>query len=94
MDQLLQKVSRSNRISMLDGFSGYNQIMVSPKVREITTFTTCWGTIMYSRMPFCLTNAGATFQREMDIDFVGKINKFVVIYLDDLTVFSNSDKNI
>jgi len=43
-------------------------------------------------MPFGLSNAGATFQRAMDIAFVGQINKFVVIYLDDISVFSNSDQ--
>jgi hypothetical protein len=36
-------------------------------------------------------NASATFQRAMDIAFVGEKDKFVVIYLDDLTIFSNSD---
>jgi hypothetical protein len=54
-------------------------------------FTTPWGTFMYDKIPFGLMNAGATFQRAMDIAFVGERDKFVVIYLDDLTVFSNSD---
>jgi len=39
-------------------------------------------------MPFGLTNAGATFQRAMDIAFKGLVNKLVVIYLDDITVYS------
>ena len=47
---------------------------------------------MYDRMPFGLTNVGATFQRAMDVAFVGQVNKFVVIYLDDITVFSKSDQ--
>ena len=47
---------------------------------------------MYDKMPFGLMNAGATFQRAMDIAFVGKKEKFVVIYLDDITVFSQSDE--
>jgi hypothetical protein len=46
---------------------------------------------MYDKMNFGLMNAGATFQRAMDIEFVGERDKFVVIYLDDLIVFSNSD---
>jgi len=77
---------------MLDGFFGYNQILVSPKGRETTTFTTPWGTSMYAKMPFGLINTVATFQRIMDLIFVGMINKFIVIYLDDLNVFSNSDE--
>eukprot|EP00253_Pinus_taeda_P032841 PITA_32841 len=39
-------------------------------------------------MPFGLINAGATFQRDMDIAFKGLVNKAVVIYLDDITVYS------
>jgi hypothetical protein len=46
---------------------------------------------MYYKMPFGLMNAGATFQRAMDIVFISERDKCVVIYLDDLTVFSNSD---
>ena len=45
---------------------------------------------MNARMPFGLMNAGATFQRAMDIAFVG--DKFVVIYLNDITIFSKSDE--
>ena len=78
-------------MSMLDGFSGYNQIMVHPDDQEKTTFTTHWGTFMYAKMSFGLMNAGATFQRAMDIDFVEEKDRFVVIYLDDITVFSKSD---
>jgi ribonuclease HI len=91
MDHVLEKVVGANKISMIDGFSGYNQIVVHEDDREKTVFTTPWGTFMYDKMPFGLMNAGATFQRAMDIAFVGERDKFVVIYLDDLTVFSNSD---
>lgn len=45
---------------------------------------------MYARMPFGLMNVEATFQWAMDIAFVG--DKFVVIYLDDIIVFSKSDE--
>jgi hypothetical protein len=37
-----------------------------------TTFTTPWGTFMYDKIAFGLINVGATFQRAMDIDFVGE----------------------
>ena len=76
---------------MVDGFSGYNQIAMHPDDKEKIAFTTPWGTFMYDKMPFGLMNAGATFQRAMDIAFVGEKDKFVVIYLDDITVFSQSD---
>ena len=45
---------------------------------------------MYAKMPFGLMNAGATFQRAMDLDFVGLKDKYVLIYLYDLTVYSHN----
>jgi hypothetical protein len=78
-------------MSMIDGFSGYNQIVVHEDDREKTVFTTPWGTFMYDKMPFGLMNAGATFQRAMDITFVDERDKFIVIYLHDLTIFYKSD---
>ena len=45
---------------------------------------------MYAKMPFGLMNYGATFQRSMDLDFVGLKDIFVLIYLDDLIVYSHS----
>jgi hypothetical protein len=47
---------------------------------------------MYVKMPFGLMNTGATFQREMDISFVDELGRFIVIYLDDVTVYSQSDE--
>ena len=52
MDHILQRVVGSTRISLLDGFSGYNQILVHPDDQAKTTFTTPWGTFMYVKMPF------------------------------------------
>jgi hypothetical protein len=92
MEHILQKVMGASRISMIDGFSSYNQILVLPKDREKMAFTTTWVTFMYAKMPFGLMNAGVNFQRAMDIDFIGEREKCVVIYLDDITVFSKSNK--
>jgi ribonuclease HI len=92
MEHILQRVTGASRISMIDGFSGYNQISVMLEDREKTAFTTPWGTFIYAKMPFGLMNAGATFQRAMDIAFIGEKDRFMVIYLDDITVFSRSDK--
>jgi hypothetical protein len=47
---------------------------------------------MYAKMPFGIMNVGATFQRAMDIAFVGEKDRFVMIYLDDLTIFSHIHK--
>lgn len=48
---------------------------------------------MYAIMPFGLVNVGDTFERVMDIAFVGEWDKFVVIYLDDINFFSESHEN-
>jgi hypothetical protein len=92
MENILQRVTGASRLSMIDGFSRYNQILVMPKDREKIAFTTPWGTFMYAKMHFGLMNAEATFQRAMDIAFTWEKDQFVVIYLDDITVFSRSDK--
>ena len=69
MEQILQMVSGSELFFLLDGFSGYNQVLVAEEDRLKTTFRTKWGTFAYRRMPFGLINAGATFQSTMDIAF-------------------------
>jgi hypothetical protein len=92
MEHIFQRVSGASVMSFIDGFSGYNQILVHPDDIENTTFTTPRGTFMYAKMPFGLMNARATFQRAMDIAFVGEKDKFVLVYLDDLRVFSHSHK--
>jgi hypothetical protein len=61
--------------------------------RENNAFTTPWGKFMYDKIPFGLINVGATFQREIDIDFFGEKDKYIVIYLDDMTVFSKCDED-
>ena len=43
-------------------------------------------------MPFGLMNTSATFQRAMDISFSEEIGYFIVIYLDDITVYSKTDE--
>ena len=93
MEQILQSVAGSELMSFLDGFSGYNQVLVHPDDQLKTTFRTKWGTYAYQKMPFRLINAGATFQRVMDIAFKGLINRTIVVYLDDITVFSKERSN-
>jgi hypothetical protein len=56
-DNVLQKVFGSNRISLMDGFSGYNQIVVHEKDKDLIAFTTPWGTFMYEKISFGITNA-------------------------------------
>jgi len=93
MDHILHKLVGANKFSMMDGFSWYNQVAMHPEDRETTAFTTPWGTFMYDKTSFGLINAGATFQWSMDIDFFGEKERFVVIYLDDMTIFSKTDED-
>jgi len=79
-------------MSLLDGYSGYNQISVHEDDRDKTTFTTPWGTFQYTKIPFSLKNADATFQWAMDLAFANEKDDFLVVYLDDLTVFSKFDE--
>jgi hypothetical protein len=72
------------------GFPDTTRLLSIQNDKEKTAFTTPWGTFMYEKIPFGLMNAGATFQRAMDIAFVGEKDKFVLIYLDDITIFSSS----
>jgi len=69
MEYILQKVVGTTRISMLEDFSGYNEILVNQRDQDNTTFTTPWGTLIQSKMPFGPMNVGETFQMEMDITF-------------------------
>ena len=55
-------VSGSELFSLLDGFSGYNQVIVAEEERLKMTFSTRWGTFAYKRMPFGLINVGDTFR--------------------------------
>jgi len=77
---------------MIDGFYGYNQIYVLTEDIKNTSFTTPWGTFMYAKISFGLMNTRETFHQAMDNTFIGERDKFVVIYLDDIIVFSIFDK--
>ena len=63
MEHLLQRVIGASMMSMLDGFSGYNQVLLKREDQLKMKFTTPWGMLMYLRMLFGLMNAGSTFQR-------------------------------
>jgi hypothetical protein len=80
-------------MSLLDGFSSYNQIKIKRTDKYKTIFITRWGTFAYEHMPFGLSNAGATFQRAMQIAFDDLIGKIIQIYLDDLTVHSKNQSD-
>ena len=80
MENLLQIVTGGGMLSMLDGFSGYNQVQIRKGDREKTTFPALWGTYEYMRMLFGLLNARSTFQKAMDQAFSDLIGKIIALY--------------
>uniref|UniRef100_A0A9J7ZJ87 Gypsy retrotransposon integrase-like protein 1 n=1 Tax=Cyprinus carpio carpio TaxID=630221 RepID=A0A9J7ZJ87_CYPCA len=74
--------------STLDLASGYWQVEMDPQDRQKTAFTTPMGLYEFDRMPFGLCNAPATFQRLMQRCLGSMVHDFLLIYLDDVVVFS------
>ena len=60
--EMLERLARHVYYYFLDGYSGYNQLLIAPEDQEKMTFTCPFGTFAYRRMPFELCNAPATFQ--------------------------------
>src|SRR3954463_11397236 len=90
MDQMLERLSGQNYYCFLDGYSGYNQIVVNPEDHEKTAFTCPFGIFAYRRMPFGLCNAPATFQRCMQAIFSNLIEKSIEVFMDDFSVFGKT----
>ncbi|KAJ8636172.1 hypothetical protein MRB53_010439 [Persea americana] len=76
------------RMTFIDGFSGYNQIKMHPEDERHTSFRTPFGVYCYTVMPFGLKNAGATYQRAVMKIFQDMQHKTVECYVDDLAVKS------
>ena len=64
-DAMIDNTYGFERMSFMDGFSGYNQINMYPDNEKHTSFKTPLGVNCYTVMPFGLKNAGATYQRAM-----------------------------
>ncbi|CAN6586194.1 unnamed protein product [Malus baccata var. baccata] len=93
LDQMLERLAGHSFYCFLDGYSGYNQIIIAPDDQEKTTFTCPFGTFAYRRMPFGLCNAPATFQRCMVSIFSDYVERIIEIFMDDFSVFGNSFDN-
>ena len=90
IDQMLERLAGHTHYCFLDGFSGYNQIVIAPEDQEKTTFTCPFGTFAYRRMPFGLCNAPATFQRCMFSIFSEYIENIIEVFMDDFSVYGSS----
>ncbi|XP_050248506.1 uncharacterized protein LOC126695728 [Quercus robur] len=93
MDMLIDSAAGHAMFSFMDGFSGYNQIRMSPKDVAKTAFRTPIGNFYYTIMPFGLKNAGTTYQRAMTTIFHDMMHKEIEDYVDDIVVKSKVREN-
>ncbi|GJY50796.1 reverse transcriptase domain-containing protein [Tanacetum coccineum] len=70
----------------LDAYKGYHQIKMAKEDDEKIEFITSQGIFCYSKMPFGLRNAGATYQRLVDKAFHKQIGRNLEVYVDDLVI--------
>jgi transposase InsO family protein len=88
-DACLDAMSGSVWFSTFDLRQSYHQVPLNPADSDKTAFICRRGMFRYRTMPFGLSNAGATFQRLMDVVLSG-LNMFVcLVYLDDIIVYSS-----
>ncbi|KAL0557043.1 hypothetical protein IC582_005561 [Cucumis melo] len=88
MEIMIDATAGHEALSFVDGSSGYNQIRMALDDEEKTTFRTPKGIYCYKVMPFGLKNAGATYQRAMQMIFDDMLHKHIECYVDNLVVKS------
>ena len=93
IDILFDQLSRAKVFSKIDLRFGYHQIKIRPEDIPKTAFSTRYGLYEYLVMSFGLTNAPAYFMYLMNSVFMPELDKFMVVFIDDILVYSKNEED-
>jgi hypothetical protein len=93
IDILFDQLSKAKVFSKIDLRSGYHQIKIRPQDIPKTTFYTRYSLYEYLVMSFGLTNAPAYFMYLMNLVFMPQLYKFVIMFVDDILVYSENEED-
>jgi hypothetical protein len=92
IDDLFDQLNGACVFSKIDLRSGYHQLKIRASDIPKTTFITRYGLYEYTIMSFGLTNAPAYFMYLMNKVFMEYLDKFVVVFIDDILIFSKNEE--
>jgi hypothetical protein len=87
---LFDQLASAKVFSKVDLHSGYHQIKIHPEDIPQTAFSAWYGLYYYLVMSFGLTNAPTHFIYLMNSIFMSELDKFVVVFIDDILIYSKS----